>query len=317
MAFKMTRTLRLARGALLAALSVVGFASTFVAGGELAHERGLAPVVLAMMRFLIAGGAMLSAGLFMPATRRALFALGRRDWLRLLWLGPIGTAAMAWFVFKGCSLVPVANASMADALTPLGIFAVTAAMTRRATPLQVLGLAIGFAGALFTIQVLSPGGLRLSAYGLGDAYILASAVSWGLYTVLGRDDIRRLGAYAFSTWTMLIGAAMLLALLAAGELATGGGLVGGLAWPCGARDWGLVVTLGLFCTLLPFLAWNAAQNDLPLSVLAMSAYFVPAFAVLIDWLFSGRTVTPWQIAGTALICASAVVETGRDHQGEP
>ena len=312
----MTRTLRLLRGAVLATLSVVGFASTFVAGGELAHERGVAPVVLAMTRFLIAGGAMLAAGLLMPATRRSLFALRRRDWLRLLWLGPIGTSAMAWFVFMGCARVSVANASMADALTPLGIFAVSAAVTRRATPLQLLGLALGFVGALFTIQVLGPDGLRLSAYGLGDVYILGSAIVWGVYTVLGRDDIRRLGPYAFSTWTMLIGAALLLALLGAGELATGGGLVGGLVWPHGAHEWGLVFVLGLFCTLLPFLTWNAAQNDLPLSVLAMSAYFTPAVAVLIDWVFSGRTVTSWQVVGTALICASAVVETGRDHAGE-
>ena len=312
----MTRTLRLVRGAVLAALSVVGFATTFVAGGELAHERGVTPVVLAMTRFLIAGGAMLAAGLLMPATRRSLFALRRRDWLRLLWLGPIGTAAMAWFVFMGCARVSVANASMADALTPLGIFAVSAVVTRRATPLQLLGLALGFVGALFTIQVLGPGGLRLSAYGLGDVYILASAIVWGVYTVLGRDDIRRLGPYAFSTWTMLIGAALLLALLAIGELATGGGLVGGLTWPAGMREWCLVLVLGLFCTLLPFLTWNAAQNDLPLSVLAMSAYFTPAVAVLVDWAFSGRTVTVWQVAGTALICASAVVETGRDHNGE-
>ena len=309
----MTRTLKLARGALLATLSVIGFASTFVAGGELAQSRGVAPAVLALLRFLIAGGAMLAAGLLVPATRRSLFALRRRDWLRLLWLGPIGTVVMAWFVFMGCARVSVANASMADALTPLGIFAVSAAVTRRATPLQMLGLFLGFVGALFTIQILGRDGLLLSAYGLGDVFILASAMVWGVYTVLGREDILRLGPYAFSTWTMLIGAAVLLAVLGVGELATGGDVFRGLVWPNGLRDWGLVFFLGLFCTLLPFLTWNAAQNDLPLSVLAMSAYFTPTAAVLIDWVATGRTVTAWQGLGTLLICASAIVETGREH----
>ena len=307
----MNRTFRLVRGGILATLSVIGFASTFVAGGELASDIGVSPSVLAFLRFTIAGVALLAFGVASPGLRRQLFSLSRRDGLRLLWLGPVGTALMAWFVFKGCALVSVANASMADALSPLGIFAIAAIGTRRATPLQLVGLALGFVGALFTIQVLDGNGLRLSAYGLGDVFILGSAIAWGVYTVFGRGDIARLGASAFSTWTMLIGAAMLLVLIGIGEAAAGG-----FVWPHGARAWGLVLFLGLFCTLLPFWTWNAAQHDLPLSVLGMSAYFTPAVAVLIDWAARGKLVTGWQWFGTLLICASALVETGRDHRGE-
>jgi len=302
----MSPVLRLLRGALLATLSVIGFASTFVAGGELTRDLGVSPPVLVFLRFAIAGGAMLVFGLASPSMRRPLFALRGSDWRRLLWLGPIGTTAMAWCVFEGCARVPVANASMADALSPLGIFAVSVLVTRQATPLQIVGLVLGFAGALFTIQVLGPDGLRLSAYGLGDVFILASAITWGVYTVFGRDDVARIGSSAFSTWTMLIGAA--LALIFIGLLAAGGTEI---VWPHSARAWGLVLFLGLFCTLLPFWTWNAAQNDLPLSVLGMSAYFTPVVAVLLDWAIRGHLVTPWQWLGTLLICASAVVETGR------
>ena len=301
-----SRTLNYLRGALLAALSVVGFASTFVSGGELTRDLGISPLVLVFLRFSIAGGAMLLAGLASPAMRGPLLSLRAADWRRLLWLGPVGTTIMAWCVFEGCARVPVANASMADALSPLGIFAVSVAVTRRATPLQIAGLALGFAGALFTIRILGPDGIHLSAYGLGDVFILASAITWGVYTVFGRDDVARIGSSAFSTWTMLIGAALALVLIAV--LAAGGAAVG---WPHGARAWGLVLFLGLFCTLLPFWTWNAAQKYLPLSVLGMSAYFTPVVAVLLDWAVRGHLVTPWQWLGTLLICASAVVETGR------
>lgn len=303
--------MRILRGAALAVASVVGFASTFVAGGELAGVMGVSPTVLALLRFTFAGGAMLAVGLASPVGRRELSALTRRDWLRILWIGPVGTAVMAWCVFRGCALVPVANASMADALTPLGIFAVSAALTRRATPLQLVGLAVGFVGALFTIKVLDGGGLRLSAYGVGDFFILCSAMVWGIYTVFGRTDIERIGSYAFSTWTMLIGAAMLAVTLCVGEAAAPGGLE--LVWPHGAKAWLLVAFLGLFCTLMPFWTWNAAQRDLPLSVLGMSAYFTPVVAVLLDRALRGNAITPWQWFGTILICASAVVETGRRH----
>ena len=298
-------------GALLAALSVVGFASTFVCGGELTKDMGISPIVLVFLRFAIAGGAMLATGLASSRTRRALFALKPGDWRRLLWLGPIGTMVMAWCVFEGCARVPVANASMADALSPLGIFMVSVIVTRRATPLQIVGLALGFVGALFTIQILGANGLRLSAYGLGDVFILASAITWGVYTVFGRDDVARIGSAPFSTWTMLIGAA--LTLVAIGILAATGATI---CWPHGARAWGLVLFLGLFCTLLPFWTWNAAQNYLPLSVLGMSAYFTPVVAVLLDWAIRGHLVNGWQWLGTLLICASAVVETGRSRSVE-
>ncbi len=298
-------------GALLAALSVVGFASTFVCGGELTKDMGISPIVLVFLRFAIAGGAMLATGLASSRTRRALFALKPRDWKRLIWLGPIGTTIMAWCVFEGCARVPVANASMADALSPLGIFAVSVIVTRRATPLQILGLALGFVGALFTIQILGADGFRLSAYGLGDVFILASAITWGVYTVFGRDDVARIGSAAFSTWTMLIGAT--LALLAICIFAASGTAI---CWPHSARAWGLVLFLGLFCTLLPFWTWNAAQNYLPLSVLGMSAYFTPVVAVLLDWAIRGHLVNGWQWLGTLLICASAVVETGRGRSAE-
>ncbi len=301
--------LRFFRGALLASLSVIGFASTFVAGGELSRDLGISPLVLVFLRFSIAGGTMLIVGLASPAMRRPLLSLRGGDWRRLLWLGPIGTTTMAWCVFAGCARVPVANASMADALCPLGIFAASVAMTRRATPLQIAGLVLGLAGALLTIQVLGPDGLRLSVYGLGDVFILVSAITWGVYTVFGRDDVARIGSRTFSTWTMLIGAA--LALILIGLLVAGGAEI---VWPHGGRAWGLVLFLGLFCTLLPFWTWNAAQNYLPLSVLGMSAYFTPVAAVLLDWMIRGHLVTSWQWLGTLLICASAVVETGRHRR---
>lgn len=326
----MGMVLNMIAGWLLAALSVIGFASTFVVGSELAAERAISPSVLALLRFAVAGGTMLAVGLCVPSLRTRLFAPTRREWLRLLWLGPIGTALMAWCVFRGCSLVPVANASMADALTPLGIFAVSLLVTRKATLLQIAGLAIGFAGALLTIGVVDADGINLTAYGIGDFVILLSACFWGIYTALGKDDVSRIGAYAFSTWTMLLGMLFLLLAIAiaalfregisaiAGDVGAVQALFPGVAagigrnWPHDLHSMKLVVFLGVFCTLMPFLTWNAAQKHLPLSVLAMTAYFTPVVALLIDLFIRSSSVTQLQWAGTLLICLSAVVEVGRN-----
>ena len=86
-------------------------------------------------------------------------------------------------------------------------------------------------------------------------------------------------------------------------------LLGGFAWPTTAHAWLLTLGLGLVSTLLPFWTWNAAQKFLPISTLAMTAYFTPIIAVALGVVFLGEGVTPLQWVGTAFVIASALVET--------
>lgn len=290
--------MKLLVGLFLAALSVTGFAATFVFGGALTKSFCVSPEVLSFLRFLIAGGAMLVVGASTPAGRRRLCAPSRRDWRTMLWLAPVGTCIMAWCVFMGCARVSTANASMADALTPLMIFAADAVRRRHVDARGVVGLVCGFVGALLVIQVVNADGLALDAYSLGDVFILLSAATWGVYTVFGRVLNRKLGSAVFSTWTMLLGAAMIGALLPFGRF----------AWPSSPRAWLLVVCLGLVSTLLPFWTWNAAQKYLRISTLAMTAYFTPVIAVALGIAFLGDSATGLQWLGTAFVVASALVE---------
>ena len=292
---------RLIWGFVLAALSVTGFAATFIFGGALTKGDGVSAEVLSFLRFAIAGAAMLAVGSVTPSGRRKLASPTRRDWLSMLWLAPVGTAIMAWCVFMGCARVSTANASMADALTPLMIYVADAVLRRKVDVRGLAGLFCGLVGALLVIQIVHAGGLALEAYSLGDVFILLSAAVWGVYTVCGRELNLRLGSSVFTAWTMLIGAAMMGAVC----------LLGDFAWPATPRAWLLTLGLGLVSTLLPFWTWNAAQKFLPISTLAMTAYFTPVIAVALGVVFLGEGVTPLQWLGTAFVVASAVVETRR------
>lgn len=286
-------------GYLLAAVSVSSFASTFVCGIELTAHCGISPEVLSFLRFAIAGTALLLVELSTAKGRReVLHASSSADWCLYAWLGPIGTSVMAWCVFMGCARVSTANASMADALTPLLIFALSAIRVRRITRLQVLGVCFGFVGALLVVGIVSPAGVMLSAYSWGDFFIFLAAATWAVYSVCGRDNIRRLGAMPFTVWTMLIGAALMALVLPFGNY----------RWPQTPHAWGVVVVLGLVCTLLPFWSWNAAQRYLPISTLGMTAYFTPVVAVFLGVIFLHDAVTPCQWLGTLFVCASALVE---------
>jgi len=294
---------RLLIGFTLAALAVCGFASTFVFGSSLTRTCGVSPTVLAFLRFVIALAVLLPVSLSTARWRRSLFSPVRADWLRMTWLGPVGTSLMAWFVFMGCARVSAANASMADALAPLMIFAVAAIRSKHMSVGETFGLSCGFVGALLVIQVVGIGGLALEAYSIGDIYILLSAVAWGVYTGFGRELVVRMGATAFSVWTMLFGAVAIGLFLPFGDF----------AWPADARTWQLVAAQGVFSTLLPFVTWNAAQKYLPVTILAMSAYFTPVVTVALAIVFLNEGATGMQWIGTLFIIASAVVETRRSR----
>lgn len=285
-------------------LSVLGFASTFIVGAALTKGCGVSPEVLAFLRFVIASVAMLAWSGVTVEGRRRLLSPTRADWLKMGWLGPVGTSIMAWCVFMGCARVSAANASMADALTPLMIFVVAACKTRHIEGRALIGLILGLIGALLVVQVICVEGIVLEAYTIGDVFILLAAATWGVYTVYGREPIKRLGASVFTAWTMLIGAVAFGVFLPFMEL----------QWPATAKAWWLVGMLGMVSTLLPFLTWNAAQRYLPMSVLGISAYFTPVFAVALAIVFLGEIATMWQWIGTFFIVVSAMVEV-RERRG--
>lgn len=302
-------------GLFLAVLSVAGFASTFIVGAALTKACHVSPEVLAFLRFLIAGGVMAAWTVVRPSARVRLRHVTRRDWADVLWLGPVGTTLMAWCVFMGCARVSAANASMADALTPIMIFLVALvkagwgqALGRRGqTPArgvsawELAALVCGLVGAALVIQVVTAEGLVLEAYSSGDVYVMLAAATWGVYTVYGRAPIVRLGASLFTMLTMLAGAAALALVLPFLSL----------AWPATPGAWGLVAALGLVSTLLPFWTWNAAQKYLPMSVLGVSAYFTPVFAVALAWVFLGEAAMPLQWLGTAFVVLSGVLAARR------
>ena len=295
----MTNLRRKAVGVALVGVSVAAFAATFVVGAALTRADGVSPEVLAFLRFVVAGGVMLAWEARSAAGRRRLFTEPtRRDWLLFAALGPVGTSVMAWCVFMGCARVSTANASMADALAPLLIFALSAFHTRRVTVLQTLGVLFGFVGALLVIGVVDRNGLALSAYSTGDLYVFFAAATWAFYSVYGRANIARLGAGPYTTWTMLFGALAIGLVLPFGSF----------TWPTTLHAWALVATLGVVCTLLPFWTWNAAQRYLPLSTLGVSAYFTPVFAVALAAVFLGERATALQWLGIAFVSASALVE---------
>jgi len=286
-------------GILLAAASAIGFASTFVFGGALARGRGVSPFAVAFLRFALSLPLVVVIECRTSVSRRRILrAPERKDWLLFAVLGPVGTSLMAWCTFLASARVNAANVSLIDALAPLLIFAGGVLCTRRLCWLQAFGALAGFGGALLVLGIVSKDGLAIEGLGTGDLFVFLSALLWALYTVCGRRTINRLGAGVFTVWTMVAGTA------AFAPFASDASLV----WPKGADGWWLTVGLSVLGTVVPFWAWNAAQRFLSVSALGTSAYFTPVAAMALAFLFLGERSSALQVAGSLLVCLSAVIE---------
>ena len=173
----------------------------------------------------------------------------------------------------------------------------------RFPPRKLLGLALGFAGA---VLVVTRGRLGAEVLGLpatrGDLMILASTVNWAVYTVLGHPTLKRLGSLVATTCAMIVGWAFLTVPF-----------VYARAWGDFARldgvGWLSVLFLGLCCSGLGYLWWYGALERIEASRVAALLYLEPLVTLLAAVVLLGETVTATTILGGLLLIGGvALVE---------
>ena len=190
---------------LLLILAVTFWAGNFLIGRAVRAD--IPPVALAFGRW---AGATLILAPF--AARRAWRE--RRVYLRhagvVLTLSFLGVAVFNTLIYLGLQTTTALNAFLLQALMPVLIVAIGLAFFgERAEPLQVAGLALSLAGAVWVILQGSPGRLLSLEVAPGDVLVLVAVFCYAGYAVLLR---RRppAGGVSFAFVTFLLGTIMLL-----------------------------------------------------------------------------------------------------------
>ncbi len=75
------------------------------------------------------------------------------------------------------------------------------------------------------------------------------------------------------------------------------------------RQWLLLAVLGLFCTALPIALFMRLITRAGPTRASMVSYAAPATAVFMAMLVLGETLTPWQLAGGAVIFLGVAITT--------
>jgi len=162
---------------------------------------------------------------------------------------------------------------------------------------KVGGLIVGFAGAALVVTGGRIGSDTLALPSTrGDLLVLASTVTWAVYTILGHRTLRRLGALPATAGAMLLGWAMLAPGFALGE---GWSEIPSLS----ATGWGSLLFLGIACSGLGYLFWYGALEKIEASRVAAFLYVEPLVTLAAAAALLGERPSAPTIAGGLLVLA--------------
>lgn len=223
----------------------------------------------------------------------------RRQPARFMLLGAVNTA-IPFTLFAWAALSITAGlASILNATAPLfGALIAWVWLRDRLTPLQWLGMAIGFGGVLW----LAMSKASFSTGGTGWAILagLGATLSYGLSANVAKrlfNGVRPLAVAAGSQTA----AALLLFPFAV------------LAWPASSpapRDWAAAIALGVLCTGIAYILYFRLIARVGPATAMTVTFLIPAFAMLWGGLFLGEQVTATMIAGCAVILAGTSLAIG-------
>jgi len=267
----------LAGHAALAAVQV-GF-GLFPVFGMLAFQPGgLSPLAVGAWR-IVAGS--LAVGT-LAAWRYGRQSIPRRRDLPLFFLcAMLGVAVNQGLYLVGLSRSTPMNAGLVMSLIPVFTFALAALGRQEAfRPVRAFGIAVALAG---TLPLLFEHGLgNLGAYGVGNLFMVANALSYSTFLVLSKKLTRDYPALVITAWSYL------LSLVAVPAFALGQRMVPEAGVP--SAWWSLAYIL-VVPTVIAYVLNMFALARVRASTVAVYVYSQPIIAGLASWVAFGERPT--------------------------
>jgi len=282
----------------------VFWGGTFIAGRAIAGS--VPPYSAAFLRFATAAIALIFVVYYKHGK---LPRLNRSQLLQASLLGLTGVFLYNIFFFKGLELINAGRASLIIANNPVFIALAAALIFRE--PLgstRLTGIAMSVVGALVVITGGELSQLWQGGIGLGELFIFGCVATWVSASLIGKSMVGSLSPLLAVTYSSIIGAVALLPLALSEDLAT---IYKGFS----IVDWGSVLFLGLFGTVLGLLWYYQGIEQIGAVRAGQFINLVPISAVTMGWLLLGETITASLLIGTVLVVTGVYITNSARETG--
>lgn len=260
---------------------------------KVALTQGMPPLMQALLRSMLAGPLLL-LWFWLRQGRAGVLQLVRRDgtiWPGLLTAGLFAVEFIA--LFYGVRLTSASHSVIilfsGGFFTALGAHFLVPGERLRAV--NWAGLVLAFLGVAVTVGGGAGGSVP------GDLLVLASAVAWGLTTVVVKASPALAAAAPEKVLSyQVIGSFPVLLAVAA--------LGGELRLPqASALAWVSVIYQGVVVVFASYLTWFWLITRYPAGRIAAFSFLSPLFGVIAAWLLLGEALAPNLLLG--LVCTTA------------
>ncbi len=262
--------------------------------GEIDHWQ------LAFLRFLFAGIFLLIV-LAARGNLRAVPRMLRRDPLPMLLLGVLGIYVTFTLYYWGLEQTRASTTAVIFCINPVFTAVLAYPLLKEKVRWQVwVGVLLGLAGAFLAITGMDFQDLPVRTELGGGLAVLAAALSWSLYTVVGKKYSEKYGETPVSFTSIVIGTLLfLVTLLARGEM--------NKFLDFHPVTWLICLYIGVFTVGIAYLFYFGGLKKVPAASGSSLFFLKPSLAVLLAWALLGES--PGQLWLPVLLSSAGILLT--------
>ena len=263
-----------------------------------------APIVVVCGRFVVAAVFLW----WFTLVAGKVLRIPRRYWWRLALLGFSGIVLHNGLMYKGLEYTDATTTSIILALIAIQVVVLDLVIYRRLPDrLALAGVLLAFVGTLFVITDGQLGQIHRIGLGVGELLAFLSALSWAIYSVLGRPLLEEFSPLLITTYATTIGVFMMLPSLFQDTQLTITIFSDGAAVA-------MLFLLGTIGSALGFLWYYEAVVEMGTVGAAVFINLVPVFGVLSAVIFLGESPNA-AVLGGALLVMGGLIMVNRPWSG--
>jgi drug/metabolite transporter (DMT)-like permease len=286
------------KGVSYGAIAALLWSTVFVVARFILRQGEVHPLALVFLRFLTASIFLFLLALILPKSH--LKKIQRRDWGRFFFLSLVGIVGMGSLGFLATNFVSAIDVTLLVNANPIFIALLASLVGERITTRKVMGIILGFWGCLWILKGGLPHWSLNQEALLGHILAISSGFCWALYTVMGKEMVRKYGGFYANGLAIMMGTAILFVLV----------LIFRIPFHLTSQHIGLVIYLGVLPTAIAFGLWYKALGQIGAARLGPLQYLAPVASALQAYFLLGEAITIAYLIGMALVFLGIYWATG-------